>query len=71
MRTENLLRRRLEVAIDEGIVHIELYEQFTSNIENQAPGQTEEWRRMILEWESGDMEEGSPYDIEGEGMSSV
>lgn len=56
--------------MEEAADHISIFEEFTTDLNKDHPEQIVEWRQSILLWESGDMSGRSPYDIDGEGMSS-
>lgn len=55
--------------MEEGIGHIEIYEEFTDDLRASHREQLNEWRRAIRGWEEGEMSSNSPYDLDGEGTS--
>lgn len=67
VRAGTLLLRKLTYALDEGLGHIEIYEEFTDDLRASYRDQLVAWRTAIREWEQGEMGASSPYDLEGEG----
>lgn len=71
--TGALLLRRLTHALVEGKEHIEIFEEFTQDVEASHSKQLEEWSTAITAYEVGQMspDNESPYDIAGEGEVSL
>lgn len=65
----SLMSRRLVGAIAEAQNHIGIYLEFNADLHASHPDKLVAWRRQILAYEEGglDMDEKSPYDVEGEG----
>lgn len=67
--TGTYLLRRLEDALVEAKDHIEIYEEFSEDLNKHHEGQLEVWRIAILEYERGTAGAKSPYEVEAEGKS--
>lgn len=71
IRPAYLLERRLENALVEAEDHIGIFEEFTTDLNEDHADEVARWRRSVLEWEDGDMNGSSPYDLDGEGEISL